>query len=71
VSRHIKHVVTEILAPWGPSIEERPPVMSAEERMAKYKAAYDAKRERRDRERKGESEDDRVEGVVEGTAVAS
>lgn len=45
--------------------------MSAEERMAKYKAAYDAKRERRDRERKGESEDDRVEGVVEGTAVAS
>ncbi|KAL8974325.1 MAG: hypothetical protein Q9197_001445 [Variospora fuerteventurae] len=45
-SKHIRHVVTEIVAPWGPALEERPPVPSmaalAEERRAKH----EAKRER-------------------------
>jgi small subunit ribosomal protein S17 len=31
-SRHIRHVVTEILAPFGEPIEARPKVLSAEER---------------------------------------
>ncbi|KAL9069894.1 MAG: hypothetical protein Q9161_005208 [Pseudevernia consocians] len=73
ISRHIKHVVTEILAPWGPSIDERPPVLSQEERLTRLQEKTERKQERR-RERnleKGESAEDRVEGVIEGTAVAS
>ncbi|CAD6564807.1 MAG: hypothetical protein ASARMPREDX12_004691 [Alectoria sarmentosa] len=73
ISRHIRHVVTEIVAPWGPSIEERPPVLSAEERARRLQEKTERKKERR-RERnpeKGESAEDRVEGMVEGTAVAS
>lgn len=73
ISRHIKHVVTEIVAPWGPSIDERPPVLSEEERVRRLQEKTRRKQERR-RERKpekGESAEDRVEGMVEGTAVAS
>lgn len=86
VSRHIRHVVTEIVAPWGPPVEERPPVLSEEERWRRVREKTERKKERR-RERKGEggvrgkeeegegegreSEEDRVEGMVEGTAVAS
>ncbi|KAL9138363.1 MAG: hypothetical protein Q9175_000403 [Cornicularia normoerica] len=73
ISRHIKHVVTEILAPWGPSIEERPPVLSEEERARRLQEKTERKKERR-RERKpekGEVAEDRVEGMVQGTAVAS
>lgn len=83
VSRHIRHVVTEIVAPWGPAVEERPPVLSEEERWRRVREKTERKKERR-RERKGEgggvrgkegegreSEEDRVEGMVEGTAVAS
>lgn len=66
VSRHIKHVVTEIVAPWGPSIEERPAVMSWEERMAEWQEKKDRQTERRKARRMGV-----VQGVVEGTAVAS
>ena len=66
-------MVTEILAPWGPSIDERPPVLSEEERLTRLREKTERKKERR-RERnleKGESAEDRVEGVIEGTAVAS
>ncbi|KAF6219403.1 hypothetical protein HO133_005229 [Letharia lupina] len=73
ISRHIKHVVTEIVAPWGPSIDERPPVLSEEERLRRLQEKTLRKKERR-RERNaetGESAEDRVEGMVEGTAVAS
>lgn len=67
--------MTEIVAPWGPGgVEERPPVLSEEERRARVREKTERKKERR-RERdaggEGESEEDRVEGVVEGTAVAS
>ena len=48
VSRHIKHVVTEIIAPWGPGIEERPPVMSEEERNALWREKKAKKMERRE-----------------------
>ena len=40
-------MVTEIVAPWGPAIDERPPVLSALERHARWKEKYDAKIERR------------------------
>lgn len=66
-------MVTEIVAPWGPGVDERPPLLSEEERMMRVREKTERKKERR-RERdaeKGESEEDRVEGVVEGTAVAS
>lgn len=68
-------MVTEIVAPWGPSVDERPPVLSEEERMRRVREKTERKKERR-RERNrddGESaaEEDRVEGVIEGTAVAS
>ena len=43
VSRHIKHVVTEIVAPWGPAIEERPKVLSAEERYEKWRIRKETK----------------------------
>lgn len=66
-------MVTEIVAPWGPSIDERPPVLSEEERLRRLQEKTLRKKERR-RERNaetGESAEDRVEGMVEGTAVAS
>ena len=84
ISRHIRHVVTEIVAPWGPGVEERPPVLSEDERWRRVWEKTERKKERR-RERTGEgkvgdgkgegeggvSEEDRGDGVVEGTAVAS
>lgn len=66
-------MVTEIVAPWGPGVDERPRVLSEEERMRRVREKTERKKERR-RERdtdKGESEEDMVEGVIEGTAVAS
>ena len=91
-------MVTEIIAPWGPPIDERPPVLTALERHARWKEKYDAKVERRTGKRpalgKGgnvavnlaekhegkrdprhakerETQDDEVEGMVEGTVIAS
>ena len=63
----------EIVAPWGPGVDERPPVLSEEERMRRLREKTERKKERR-RERNAESAEsaeDRVEGVVEGTALAS
>ena len=73
LSRHIQHVVTEIVAPWGPSIEERPPVMSEEERLSVWRDKKEKKTERkRIREGKNTGQDEEpVHGMVEGTAVAS
>ncbi|MCJ1446080.1 MAG: hypothetical protein MMC23_006585 [Stictis urceolatum] len=34
-SKNIAHTVTEILAPWGPRLHERPPLLTAEERAAR------------------------------------
>ena len=48
VSRHIKHVVTEIIAPWGPGIDERPLVMSEEERNTVWREKKAKKMERRE-----------------------
>ncbi|KAG8529320.1 uncharacterized protein KY384_005956 [Bacidia gigantensis] len=47
VSRHIRHVVTEIVAPWGSEIHERPAVLSGQQRKAVKDEKYRAKLERR------------------------
>jgi len=64
VSKHIRHVVTEIVAPWGPGIEERPRVLSEVERVEMRTRKREGKVERR-RGRKGE-EGGEVAEVVEG-----
>ncbi|KAI9723657.1 MAG: hypothetical protein M1812_000957 [Candelaria pacifica] len=46
-SKHVRHVVTSIIAPFGPAITERPPVPSEEARMAKRADKRTAKDERR------------------------
>ena len=58
-SRHISHVVSEILAPFGVPIDERPMIMSEEERVAKRAEKRAAKEGRRARRRMEGSEGDR------------
>ncbi len=77
ISRHIKHVVTEIVAPWGEGIEERPAVLSEEERVRRVREKTERKKERRRERREGgaggeeQEEEEGLEGMVDGTAVAS
>ncbi len=56
VSRHIKHVVTEIVAPWGPSIDERPRILSEAERLEIKRKKREAKLERRARKEGSEGD---------------
>ncbi|KAI4213447.1 MAG: hypothetical protein LQ351_003947 [Letrouitia transgressa] len=56
VSKHIKHVVTEIVAPWGPPIEERPPIPSAEAREEERRSKKEAKLARKAKRQRGEQE---------------
>ncbi|KAI4280836.1 MAG: hypothetical protein L6R38_004143 [Xanthoria sp. 2 TBL-2021] len=46
-SKHIRHVVTDIVAPWGPPAEERPPIPSLKDLDAQYRAKRDARIARR------------------------
>lgn len=46
-SKHIRHVVTEIVAPWGPRVEERPPIPKVGEMSEERRAKREAKMERR------------------------
>ncbi|KAI1428918.1 hypothetical protein F5Y12DRAFT_582553 [Xylaria sp. FL1777] len=46
-AQHVRHVVKHIIAPYGPGIEERPPIPSMEERAAERLARRVAKDERR------------------------
>ncbi|KAI1345964.1 hypothetical protein F5Y01DRAFT_320210 [Xylaria sp. FL0043] len=46
-SQHVRHVVKHIIAPYGPGIDERPPVPAMEERVAERMAKRAAKDERR------------------------
>ena len=50
-SQHKRHVVKHIIAPAGVPVEERPPVLTLEERIAKYEEKRRAKDERRDARR--------------------
>lgn len=61
-SKHIKHRVTEIVAPWGPPIDERPRIPSDAELLAVRKARQAAKQERRvQRRENGEIENGSAE----------
>lgn len=60
-SRHIKHVVTEILAPYGVPLDERPAVMSEAERLQRRRVKREAKVQRRELRQRG--------GAVEGEEV--
>jgi small subunit ribosomal protein S17 len=46
-SKHKRHVVKKIIAPYGTPTEERPPIPTLEERIAEREAQQAAKRERR------------------------
>jgi small subunit ribosomal protein S17 len=46
-SQHKRHVIKEIIAPYGVPASERPPVPTLEERIADYEAKKAAKDERR------------------------
>ncbi|KAL8659126.1 MAG: hypothetical protein Q9226_000590 [Calogaya cf. arnoldii] len=46
-SKHIRHVVTDIVAPWGPPAEERPPIPTLNDLDAQYKAKREARTARR------------------------
>ncbi|KAI4227967.1 MAG: hypothetical protein L6R36_001977 [Xanthoria steineri] len=46
-SKHIRHVVTDIIAPWGPPAAERPPIPSLEDLDAQYRAKREARVARR------------------------
>lgn len=64
LTKHVRHVVREILAPWGSAIGERPPVLSEEERVKLYQERHERKLEKRKiRLEEGES--------GEGEALAS
>ncbi|PSS09242.1 hypothetical protein M430DRAFT_77556, partial [Amorphotheca resinae ATCC 22711] len=52
-SKHVHHVVSSIIAPFGEPIEARPPVPTEEERVAEREARRLAKAERK-RRRKSE-----------------
>lgn len=46
-SKHKRHIVTRIVAPFGPPIDERPPVPTAEERELEHALYAKAKKERK------------------------
>lgn len=76
VSRHISHVVVEILAPWGPAIEERPAVLTEAERLKLREEKRQKKVERRRLRREGGlgaegREGEELEGGARGGLKAS
>ncbi|KAI4127614.1 MAG: hypothetical protein LQ338_003109 [Usnochroma carphineum] len=57
-SKHnIRHIVTEIVAPWGPPVEERPPIPKLEDLREQQRAKREKNTVRRAARRKGESGD--------------
>ncbi|KAF4997052.1 hypothetical protein FDECE_12205 [Fusarium decemcellulare] len=64
-SQHKRHVVKHIIAPYGTSIEERPPVPSLEERIADREAKKATKDERRAARRQAEEEKKQEEKRLE------
>lgn len=60
-SQHKRHVIKQIIAPFGTPIEERPPVPTLEERIAEREAKTAAKQERRRARRHAEIEKKREE----------
>lgn len=64
-SQHKRHVVKHIIAPFGVSIEERPPVPTLEERIAEREAKKATKDERRAARRQAEVERTQEEKKLE------
>lgn len=54
--RNLENVVLEILAPWGPAIDERPPVLTEEERLKIVQDKQERKLERRLKRQEKETE---------------
>lgn len=50
--------MTEIVSPWGPPVEERPPIPDLEEMAEEMRAKREAKRERRAAKRQGDLVDE-------------
>lgn len=69
MSKHIKHVVTEIVAPWGPPIEERPPIPSAGEREEERRSKKEAKLARKAKRQRGEQETAGLDDSIDTTHV--
>lgn len=61
-SKHIRHVVTEIVAPWGPPVEERPPIPKVEELHEEKRIKREAKLARREARRKEEPVGSQADG---------
>ncbi|KAL8899301.1 MAG: hypothetical protein Q9192_001634 [Flavoplaca navasiana] len=69
-SKHIRHVVTDIIAPWGPPAEERPPIPTLEDLDAKYKAKRQARIARRTQRTEGaETEGNGARGTEKGLSL--
>jgi len=64
VSKHVHHVVSSIVAPFGSRIDERPPVPSEEERIAKRDQRKAIKDERRATRRSESAEPEKVKNVA-------
>lgn len=63
-SKHIRHVVTEIVAPWGPPVEERPPIPKLEELTEEKRMKREAKLERKEARKKEEPSERQADGGV-------
>ncbi|KAI9698099.1 MAG: hypothetical protein M1820_007607 [Bogoriella megaspora] len=59
-SKHVRHVVTQIIAPFGPSLDARPPVPS----LAELQIEEDAKKERKEERKKLRATIKNVEGRI-------
>ena len=69
-SKHIRHVVTNIIAPWGPPAEERPPIPTLEDLDAMYKAKREARLARRTKRTEGaETEGYGARGTEKGPSL--
>ncbi|KAH6606293.1 ribosomal s17 [Trichoderma cornu-damae] len=56
-SKHKRHVIKKIIAPYGTPVEERPPIPTLEERIAEREAKRAAKSQRRIHSSEGEQKE--------------
>ncbi|KAI1332261.1 hypothetical protein F5Y16DRAFT_394335 [Xylariaceae sp. FL0255] len=64
-SQHVRHVVKHIIAPFGPGIDERPPVPSLDERVAERTMKRELKDERRALRRQVDTEVRTAENITQ------
>lgn len=63
-SKHVHHVVTSIIAPFGTPVEERPPVPTEEERLEERRRKYEAKKVRREERALADGTGERVDKEI-------